>query len=88
MCSLFLYTYRLSYILNMRHCCLCFVSYERLEIPLYIQTVDRISMPCLQSLVRLPDILCQEEVDLYHSAKEACCSNLAAMIHNGSGGFI
>jgi len=66
-------------------CCCCYDSYERIEIPLYIQTVDGVSMPCLQSLVRLPDILCQEEDDLYRSAKEACCSDLAAMIHNGSG---
>ena len=66
-------------------CCWCYDSYERIEIPLYIQTVDGVSMPCLQSLVRLPDILCQEEDDLYRSAKEACCSDLAAMIHNGSG---
>ena len=43
------------------------------------------SEPCLHSLVHLPDILCQEEDDLYHSAKEACGSNLAATIHNGSG---
>jgi len=61
------------------------VSYERIEIPLYIQTVDGMSTPCMQSLVRLPDILCQEENDLYRNAKEACCSDLAAMIQNGSG---
>ena len=58
---------------------------ERLEIPLYIKPVDRMTEPCLQSLGNLPDILCREEDDLYCSAREACGSDLAAAIHNGSG---
>jgi len=45
------------------------------------------SQPCLQSLVHLPDILFQEEDDLYHKAKEACGSDVAATVHNGSGGY-
>jgi len=61
------------------------VRYERVEIPLYIKPVHGVSDPCLQSLVQLPDILLQEEDDLYHSAREACGSDLTAMIHNGSG---
>jgi len=61
------------------------VRYQQLEIPLYIKPVDGMSKPCLKSLVQLPDILCEEEVDLYHRAKEACGSDLAATIHNGSG---
>ena len=64
-----------------------FVRSQRLEIPLYIKPVDGISEPCLQSLVRLPDILCQEEDDLYHNAKETCGSDIVAAIHNGSGGY-
>jgi len=70
----------------MHHCHLCCLSYERLEIPLYIKPVDGMSKPCMQSLVSLPDILCHEEDDLYHNAKEACGSDLASAIHNGSGG--
>jgi len=61
------------------------VSYERLELPLYIEPVDRMSKPCLQSLVQLPDILSQEEDDVYHRAKTACGSDIVAMIHNSSG---
>ena len=45
------------------------------------------SKPCLESLVQLPDVLCQEEDDLYHSAKEACGSDLAARVHNGAGRY-
>jgi len=43
------------------------------------------SEPCLQSLVELPDIVSQEETNLYHCAMQACGSDLTAMIHNGAG---
>jgi len=64
-----------------------FVSYQQLEIPLYVKPVSGMSKPCLQSLVQIPDILCQEEDELYHNGKEACGSDIAAAIHNGSGGY-
>ena len=38
--------------------------------------------------MKLPDVLCQEEDDLYHSAKEACGSDLAARVHNGAGSVV
>jgi BRCA1/BRCA2-containing complex subunit 3 len=59
-------------------------DYERLEIPLYIEPVERISDPCLRSLVHLPEILCHEEDDLYHQAKQACGMDLSSAVHNGS----
>jgi len=68
-------------------CIVCVGRCERVEIPLYIKPVDGTSKPCLESLVQLPDVLCQEEDDLYHNAKEACGSDLAARVHNAAGRY-
>ncbi|KAH7972127.1 hypothetical protein HPB52_007128 [Rhipicephalus sanguineus] len=44
--------------------------YVRMEIPLHIVPSTHISNACLDALVRLPEILCQEEQDMYSMTKQ------------------
>lgn len=56
----------------------------RLEVPLHITPVECISQPCMESLMRLPQILSQEEEEAYTRATRAPNMDLVTKIHNGS----
>ncbi|KAK2154852.1 hypothetical protein LSH36_256g06064 [Paralvinella palmiformis] len=56
----------------------------RLEVPLYIAPADCISKPCLDSLVNMPRILCQEEEECYLRTTQVPDMDLVFRIHNGA----
>lgn len=58
--------------------------YVRTEIPLHIVPSTHISNTCLDALVRLPEILCQEEHDMYSLTKQVPGLDLLTHMHNGS----
>uniref|UniRef100_A0A023GHH5 Putative lys-63-specific deubiquitinase brcc36 n=1 Tax=Amblyomma triste TaxID=251400 RepID=A0A023GHH5_AMBTT len=58
--------------------------YVRMEIPLYIVPSTHISNACLDALVRLPEILCQEEQDMYSLTKQVPGLDLLTKMHNDS----
>lgn len=58
--------------------------YQRVEIPLFIEPVDRMNIPCLKSLIELPEILGHEENDQYIKAKVNCGTDISSAIHNAS----
>lgn len=57
----------------------------RLEVPLQIVPADCISKPCLDSLVDMPRILCQEEEECYMKTTQIPDMDLVFRIHNGAG---
>jgi hypothetical protein len=57
----------------------------RLEIPLHINTTDRISQTCLDSLVDLPGILSEEEQECYSKTTQVKDIDLLSQVHNGAG---
>ncbi|XP_037575434.1 lys-63-specific deubiquitinase BRCC36-like [Dermacentor silvarum] len=58
--------------------------YVRMEIPLHIVPSTHISNACLDALVRLPEILCQEEQDMYSMTKQVPGLDLLTRMHNNS----
>uniref|UniRef100_A0A224YTE2 BRCA1/BRCA2-containing complex subunit 3 n=1 Tax=Rhipicephalus zambeziensis TaxID=60191 RepID=A0A224YTE2_9ACAR len=58
--------------------------YVRMEIPLHIVPSTYISQACLDALVRLPEILCQEEQDMYSMTKQVPGLDLLTRMHNNS----
>lgn len=58
--------------------------YVRMEIPLHIVPCTYISQACLDALVRLPEILCQEEQDMYSMTKQVPGLDLLTRMHNNS----
>lgn len=58
--------------------------YVRMEIPLHIVPCTYISQACLDALVRLPEILCQEEQDMYNMTKQVPGLDLLTRMHNNS----
>ncbi|CAN8031257.1 unnamed protein product [Ixodes persulcatus] len=58
--------------------------YVRAEIPLYIVPSTHISNACLEALVQLPQILCQEEEDMFGFTKQVPRLDLLTKMHNGS----
>ncbi|KAH7948667.1 hypothetical protein HPB49_000458 [Dermacentor silvarum] len=58
--------------------------YVRMEIPLHIVPSLHISNACLDALVRLPEILCQEEQDMYSMTKQVPGLDLLTRMHNNS----
>lgn len=56
-----------------------------MEIPLHIVPSTHISNACLDALVRLPEILCQEEQDMYSLTKQVPGLDLLTRMHNNSG---
>ncbi|XP_050036207.1 lys-63-specific deubiquitinase BRCC36-like [Dermacentor andersoni] len=58
--------------------------YVRMEIPLHIVPSTHISNACLDALVRLPEILCQEEQDMYSLTKQVPGLDLLTRMHNNS----
>ncbi|KAH8028262.1 hypothetical protein HPB51_014217 [Rhipicephalus microplus] len=60
------------------------LRYVRMEIPLHIVPCTYISQACLDALVRLPEILCQEEQDMYNMTKQVPGLDLLTRMHNNS----
>lgn len=58
--------------------------YVRAEIPLYIVPSTHISNACLEALVQLPQILRQEEQDMFGFTKHVPQLDLLTKMHNGS----
>uniref|UniRef100_A0A131XF68 Putative lys-63-specific deubiquitinase brcc36 n=1 Tax=Hyalomma excavatum TaxID=257692 RepID=A0A131XF68_9ACAR len=58
--------------------------FVRMEIPLHIVPSTHISNACLDALVRLPEILCQEEQDMYSMTKQVPGLDLLTRMHNNS----
>lgn len=58
--------------------------YVRAEIPLYIVPSTHISNACLEALVQLPQILCQEEEDMFGFTKQVPRLDLLTKMHNGA----
>uniref|UniRef100_L7LX65 Putative lys-63-specific deubiquitinase brcc36 n=1 Tax=Rhipicephalus pulchellus TaxID=72859 RepID=L7LX65_RHIPC len=58
--------------------------YVRMEIPLHIVPSTYISQACLEALVRLPEILCQEEQDMYSMTKQVPGLDLLTRMHNNA----
>ncbi|XP_013784932.1 lys-63-specific deubiquitinase BRCC36-like isoform X1 [Limulus polyphemus] len=59
-------------------------QYMRLEIPLHIVPSPRLSGPCLETLVQLPQILCQEELEAYSWTHQISDLDLLTRLHNGA----
>lgn len=59
-------------------------QYSRVEIPLHIVPSSGIGKACLESLVELPRILCQEEDEAYNKTLEKKDLDLITRMHNSS----
>lgn len=57
----------------------------RIEIPLHIVPSSHISNACLDALVQLPQILCQEEQDMFSLTKRVPGLDLLTKMHNSAG---
>ncbi|XP_071450171.1 lys-63-specific deubiquitinase BRCC36-like [Hetaerina americana] len=57
---------------------------DRVEIPLRIVTSTCLSQPCLQSMVELPEILVEEEDEVYQATKRLPYLNQLAQLHNSA----
>ena len=59
------------------------IRYVRKEVPFYIEASKGIGRACMDSLVQLPRILCQEEKEAYSKTMEDL--DLITKLHNVSG---
>ncbi|XP_023209382.1 lys-63-specific deubiquitinase BRCC36-like [Centruroides sculpturatus] len=59
-------------------------QYMRLEIPLHVIPSSHVTSPCLDALVQLPRILCQEEQDAYSLTCQIPELDLLTRLHNNA----
>ncbi|XP_046400408.1 lys-63-specific deubiquitinase BRCC36-like [Ischnura elegans] len=57
---------------------------DRIEIPMRIIPTTCLSQPCLRSMVELPEILLQEEDEVYEATKRLPHLNQLAQLHNNA----
>lgn len=62
--------------------------YARKEVPFYIEPSKGIGKACMDSLVQLPRILCQEEKEAFSKTTDGTDLDLITKLHNVSGSDI
>lgn len=76
--------YILSVLQSINVSCL-FYRYARVEVPLHIVPSSGLGKACLESLIELPKILCQEEEEEYKKATADPELDLITKLQNSSG---
>lgn len=83
MCNIYCLCFLLE---NVTCIVLVFSRYARVEVPLHIVPSSGLGKACLESLIELPKILCQEEEEEYKKATADPDLDLITKLQNSSGG--
>ncbi|KAK6618951.1 hypothetical protein RUM44_003332 [Polyplax serrata] len=58
--------------------------FEKVEVPLFVESVKNFSGPCSESVFQLPEIISQEDLTNYHETTKNCQNNYLTKLQNDS----